>query len=797
MPIPSPPPKRRLAILRRLLRTLYEPPEPRTFPPFTAENLPPPRGRLEVIRDDNGVLHIYAEHAVDLYAALGFAQTADRFFFIDAIRHLGAGRLSAFIGNVPVPAQSMLARTKQVANVDRFVRPFGFEPQSRADYARLEPRAQALLDAFAGGVNAALRAMHGCYPPEYLIFGAVKPWHPADCLLAARTHAFVISLLPLDNELTFDAVRGVLGDDGARRLYPEAPWDAVPVTYAARGAVPEPEPPIAVPGGGSNNWAVSGARSASGAPLVANDPHVPLVPLPTFWHHVHVECPEYRVQGGMFPGCPVFGFAHNGASAWGMTTGYRDGFDLYRVHRLEKDPSRYRTVNGHGAITKRREELPSRLRGRVAIEWEACEHGIIFPGWRHHDGVPLAVRAVPSDLARWFEGQLDLIAAQTPEAFRAALGSINDGPFDFNYVYGHRDGAIGWELVGRLPRRRGDGLFVRDAHDPDAQWDGWVSFEEMPKQRDPERGFVASANSTTDPGQHAAAFSVTHCEPRYRNDRVEALLEAQPLHTVETFAALQRDVAFALAPALRDALIAAIGEVTDNPLAARALDCLRRWDGVSAADSGGALLFALLQRDLPERLFMPLLGDDVGPRYVHGRKAIPRSHRLLLDTSDPLRADLEQAAGRSIAALVREGFLAVVSGVAAAQGTDPSAWRWGTVQRVFLALPFGFLPRVGRRFVALEGPYPGDEYTLNLARPVPLRGKLYVVAGASSRFICDLARPEEAFFAHSSGPCGDAHSAFFANLTPAWHRGEYFRSALWKAEEVPDQVEHLVIAPHG
>ena len=751
------------------------------------------RGRFELIRDGNGTLHLYADEEPDLYAGLGFAQAADRFFQLDLIRHLGAGSLCTLFGNFRAPKRNQLLGGRRVADIDAFLRPLDFAAQSRADFTSLSARAATLLERFAEGVNAGLRAMRGCYPPEYLFAGTVEAWHPADCLLTARTCAFTVSLAGFDNELTFDAVRGALGDDTARRLYPEAPWEHVPTSYRAHGSVPEPDVPIHVAAGGSNNWAVAASRSVSGAPLVANDPHVPFL-LPTFWHHVHLDCPAYRVQGGVFPGCPVFGFGHNGALAWGCTTGFRDGYDLYRIHRLPEDGSRYRTVRGSGAITKQREVVAARFGRRAVLEWESCEHGVLYPGWRHHDGVELAVRAVPSDLAHYFEGYLALAAAQTVEEHRAALALVNDGPFDFNHVYGHRDGTIGWELFGRVPRRRYDGLFVRDAQDPDAEWDGWVPFEDMPKLLEPARGFVATANSNTDPEGCAIAFTTTHCEPRYRTARIESLLAAQSLHSIDTCAVLQRDLVAAHAPPIRDAMVQAIGTIAGNAVAAAALAQLRVWDGSFPSDSCGALLFAVLQHDLPQRLFTPLLGAQLGRRYANGRRAMPRLHRLLLDAADPLRADVEGAARRPVDELVRESFFAAVERIAVAQGFDPSRWRWGALQRIRLGTALSLLPIIGDRFVALEGEFPGDEYTVSPSRALPMRGKLYAAVGATSRFICDLAAPEEALFAHSAGPSDDPRSSFFANLSAPWHRFEYFRSALWQPSEVPDKVEHVAIS---
>ena len=165
----------------------------------------------------------------------------------------------------------------------------------------------------------------------------------------------------------------------------------------------------------------------------------------------------------------------------------------------------------------------------------------------------------------------------------------------------------------------------------------------------------------------------------------------------------------------------------------------------------------------------------------------------MLDPADPLRADLERAARERVDDLVRAAFAAVVARLEAAQGSDPARWRWGAVHRVWLGTPLGLVPGLGRPFVALEAEFPGDEYTVNPSRALPFRGRLYAFVGATTRFICDLSRPEEALWAHSSGPSADPRTTFFANLSGSWHRFRYFRSALWRADEVPDPVERLVV----
>ena len=160
-------------MLARTLGGLGSPAAGRTFPDLSAANLPPLRGRVRVLRDANGVSHVYTDDERDRYAVAGWLQGADRFFFLDVLRHLGAGRLCALIGNLKAPKGLDVGGGQRIADLDGFIRPLGFEAQSRTDATRLAPRFAGLLEAFSEGVNAALHAMRGCYPPEYLLVGAL------------------------------------------------------------------------------------------------------------------------------------------------------------------------------------------------------------------------------------------------------------------------------------------------------------------------------------------------------------------------------------------------------------------------------------------------------------------------------------------------------------------------------------------------------------------------------------------------------------------------------------------------
>lgn len=783
-----------MASILRVLTGFLQGPSPKTFPSLRPEHLPSMTGEVEIIRDARGIPHIYAADEQDLYAALGFLQAADRFTQLDILRHFGAGRLTELIGNPRMPTSSSFFPGKRLIDLDAFVRPLGFEPCSERDYETAPARARACLEAFAAGVNAALEAMRGIYPIDHILFGSVYPWRPWDCLIAARACALTVSLASLDVELAFDAVRAYLGDQAARDFYPEAPWDEAPELHA--GPVAEPELPIDTVGWGSNNWAVSKHRSASGAPLFANDPHVPLLPLPTFWYHVHLQCPRYRIQGGVLPGCPVFLFGHNGALAWGITTAYRDAWDLFRIHRLTHDRLLYKTSSGVGRITEHSERHTVRFGADVWLHWESCDHGILYPGWKHHDGVDLALRYVPSDAARFVHGYLRLAEATTVDQHRDALEEAHVGPFDFNHLYAHRDGTIAWEPYGQCVRRKKSGLFVRDAHDPEGGWDaGFLSFSESPKIRDPLWGYIATANSLTDPKQQRLTSSAVHVEPAFRQQRIERVLAGADRHTVQSFMALQADVTAEYAISARDVVCAAIATRYEHHPGVRgtAFRELRSWKGQFGPTEVGPTVWAFLVRELAHVCFVGLLGKDVGQRFLRTRRGIPRLYRLIVDPEDPLRPRVEQALRLSWEAILVAAFERTVQRLSAAWGSDPVKWTWGSVHRLRLGSLLAELPWVGRFFRVLDDGFPGDLYTVSPSVSFPVGRHLRAFIGATSRFICDLAHPDEAYFAHSSGPSADPTTTYHAGLTDPWRKFEYFRSALWQPHEIPDVAERLVI----
>ena len=249
---------------------------------------------------------------------------------------------------------------------------------------------------------------------------------------------------------------------------------------------------------------------------------------------------------------------------------------------------------------------------------------------------------------------------------------------------------------------------------------------------------------------------------------------------------------------LRDALVRMIETAGTLPAdMATKLGALADWDGRFDCDSLGAPLYVFTLHELGRHVWGALLGKEIAHRFLSTRRSTPRLQRVLLDDGDPLRGDIERAAGAPLASLVAAAFAKATRRLTRDRGPDLSAWTWGAVQRLRLSTLFGEVPIVGRYFTALDAAFSGDVYTVSPAISVPMGGGMRPLAGATSRFICDLAKPDEALFAHTSGPSGDPGSTYFGSLTQGWYRFEYFRSALWPAGAVPNVSERVVVEAKG
>ena len=673
---------------------------------------------VEVLRDGFGVPHVYADTVDDLFAAQGFVHAQDRFWEMDVRRHTTAGRLSELFGAGQV-------------DTDRVIRTMGWRRVAAEELALLSPESVRILRAYASGVNAYLRDRDtASIALEYAVLGLQRPgyrpepWTPVDSLAWLKAMAW-----DLRGNTTAEADRvaytETLSPAEVEQLWPPFPFDlrepiisgptasAAPARPAAAAVGDERArrlvsavadglaalPEVLGPAGdgiGSNSVVVAADRTATGRPLLANDPH--LAPgQPSIWHQMALHCRTvspacpYTVSGFSFSGLPGIVIGHNARIAWGLTNLGPDVADFV-LERVTDDAYEYEGRSVRMGV--RTETIRVAGGDDVTLRVRTTRHGPLLSDVL--DGLDdLADRApaaegVP-DLAvalRWtalepgatFDALPALNAAADWDDFRAAAASF-DVPSQ-NLVYADVDGTIGYQAPGRIPIRApgDDGRWPVPGWDGAHEWQGYVAFDDLPSVRNPAEGFVVTANQPVVADGGGPFLSRDHAYG-WRSQRLRDLVAGERDLTSADLQAMQVDAHNGLAPTLVPLLTAT--DVPADVVAAR--DLLADWNHQQTADSAAGAYFAAVWRHLLLRTF----GDDLPEETVidGGGRWMEVIRRLV---AAPDAAWWDDRGTRPVE--VRDDVLAAALADAHAEladrlGEDVTAWRWADLHTLTLRHP--------------------------------------------------------------------------------------------------------------
>lgn len=601
---------------------------------------------VTVRRDERGVPYIEAASEADLYFAQGYATASDRLWQMDVLRRAARGELAEIFGRV-------------VLEEDKKHRRYGFAGLAEKQIASLAPPLRAALEAYARGVSAFIASRdEQTLPVEFRILKyRPRAWTAADC-------AMVGALLAEDLSTTYrtDLMRAMLSDlppEKRAAILPEfSPLD-VPVVgsdrvksrpatqSASAGRVVQvsqdwlsvlsadaatEEASLARVGlhaegrAASNNWVVSGKRTASGKPLLANDPH--LAPTaPSIWYLVHLSAPGLRVAGVTLPGAPGVIIGHNERIAWGMTNLGPDVQDLYRETFDPANPRRYKTPSGWREAEVRREEIKVRKSPTdaatelVTLDVIVTRHGpvILEKGDERY-----ALRWTMLDPQAFsFPTVHHINRARNWDDFRAALKSY-PGPTQ-NFVYADVDGHIGYYGAGNIPiRKSGDGSVPYDGTTDAGEWTRFIPFDKLPHVYDPPSGMIVTANQRV-VGRDYPYFLTREWSEPYRAYRIKELLGGGPFDrfgppmrsgqnlTLDDFRAIQGDVySRPLSKFAREAVKTSLplAKSTNDSQWLKSLDLLMDWDGRAAGESAGAVMAAEMREAFRLRLLSAALGAD-------------------------------------------------------------------------------------------------------------------------------------------------------------------------------------------
>lgn len=721
-------------------------------------NLPGLKEPVEVIRDRWGIAHIYAKNQPDLFFAQGFVAAQDRLFQIDLWRRQGAGEMAEVFGPEYVAA-------------DRFARLMKYRGDMEAEWTSYSPDTKEIATSFTSGINACIDqiGVGEKLPIEFQILGfKPKKWKPADVL--GRMSGIYMSQ-NFRNEIMRAQLIAAVGIEKARWMAPVDPprdyisplnveelkaigksiladYEAATKAFSFTPSKTE-----------SNNWVVSGARSASGKPLLASDPHRAIA-LPSLRYLVHLNAPGWNVIGAGEPGLPGVAIGHNEHIAWGFTIIGVDQADFYVEETNPLIAHEYK-VNGKWVpMDRARETIAVKGEKDCTVDLHFTRHGPVLYRDANRNRAYALEWAGSDPGGAAYLGSLAVGRAKNQKEFLEALKSWHVP--GLNFVYADVEGNTGWIAAARIPiRPKHDGLLPVPG-DGGFEWNGYLKVPQYPQSFNPKSGWLATANHNIIPEGYTRQIGYEFAPP-YRFQRIQSVLESKEKWTLDDFRKLQHDEVSV--PAQTLARIFANTRFGDKVAQAYQKQFVE-WKGNLTADSTLGPLYALWWREIYETMLTPHLnkeqqkdfGSLVTPAIILNAFREPRHHwfgpNVFITPPEILRTTLGTAMNK-----LRELPM-------------PKQSRWGALHTATFRHPLSTLdPAIARAFNI--GPFErgGDVNTPNNTR---YNDKFEQIHGASYRHLIDLADWDKAIATSTPGQSGQPGSSHYSDLAPMWAKAEYF-----------------------
>jgi penicillin amidase len=775
---------------------------------------------VTILRDGRGVPHVFASNDHDLFVAYGYVMGQDRLFQMDLRRRRAVGRLAEVLGEAGVEAD-VLARTIDLPRL------------ADAEFGRLPVETRALFEAFADGVNAAIRAGGGRLAIEFDLLGyAPEAWTALDCVRCVASWRWQLTGRPwvisvpevakrlLDGPL-YDAFIAYQRERDDESIVPaggstarDVPLIPVPSAAGARAgsaaaagaaspagsAASTPRVPEAAGApsftdglGGSNNWVVAGARSKSGKPIVASDPHMPYEAQSSFYE-IHLSGGSFEVAGAGFIGYPALTFGRTRHLGWAITNNLCSQRDLY----FETDPD---------AVTASRDETIA-VRGRaepIQLTVQHTSHGPIIDGILPRTAAPtgpVALRWVGQLDCDWPSALLRLNRAQSiDEGMAAVRGWLSP---TFSMLLADDDGPSGhiaFTNTGTIPVRGRLERGFRVASDPENEWLGIVAPEGMPQTRDPQVGWLGSANNRPVMDAEFPHPLGGTWDEGIRHRRIGQLAEGLTPHDLSTFSQMHSDVHVLRADDQLETVVstlAAAGGLT--PDETHALDLLRAWDHNASVDSAAAAIWEIFWTRWVQAVsavrFAPESADFIS-NWMVGFSG----HMLRGDDVGWFVSEADRRA--TVLAAFREA-LGEMSG---ALGPDQSAWRWGALHHIGLRHPLGSVGDLGQLLDQPLPETPSDIAALNnrgaAGTRIPADDPAYIrnwesTSGAGYRLVADLGDPNgSAWTITLEGQSGNPVSPHRTDQQADFLAGRYHEIPLDRARVEAAATQRLVLTPDG
>jgi penicillin amidase len=645
------------------------------------------QGKVTVQYDENRIPHIFAENDHDLYYAQGYITAQDRLWQMDIQTRSASGRLSEVVG-------------EKALGVDRYHRRMGmvYGAENTLKAMMKDPVMRVVINAYTEGVNSYIHQLDKRnYPIEYkLLDYAPEEWKPINC-------AFLLKLMSETlaggtNELAMTNVLNKFGAKVTNELFPDYPMHESPIIPAGTKwdfkPLPIPAPPAAfkaqtmagiplkdkVEGIGSNNWAISGSKTASGYPILANDPHLNLT-FPSIWYQMQLSAPGVNVYGVSLPGAPCIVIGYNKKISWGVTNVDADILDWYQLKFKDENRNEYWYNKQWNKVTYRIEKIAVKGQPDIVDTVRYTRFGpVVYDNAKQagkRDNIPVgnALRWIAHDESNEFKTFYLLNRGSNYADYREALKYFS-APAQ-NFVFASADNDIAITPNGKLPLKyKEQGKFLMDGGDPANDWHGFIPFEQNPTVKNPPRGFVSSANqSSTDP---AYPYYINwQFAPYERGKRINDRLGAMQKATMDSMRILQTDTYSIRAQDILPTMLKYLdaSKLDENQLAA--LNILKKWDKFLAADSEGASIFTNWWSRFYEATWQDNFTDKNLPL---NRPSMDRTEELLLKDPNSVWFDNKKTAMKESAVdVLSRSFNLAVDDLIKDHG-KPGNWQWGEVK---------------------------------------------------------------------------------------------------------------------
>jgi len=731
---------------------------------------------VTVYRDSYAIPHIFAKNEEDLYLAVGYVMAQDRLWQMDLLRRVTTGRLAEIFG-------------EDLVETDLLMRSLRIPEKSRMVLDRTDESIIKAAEAFADGVNQFIESHQKKLPLEFSLLGYVpEKWaieHSANLIgYMAWDLAFA-----WESEALLYKIAQKLGTKSGKFkelipelsqqktvVYPKFKSDASKLNLGSNllSHAQKLEELGLIIFSGSNNWAVSGAKSITGKPLLANDMHLGLF-APGIWYQMHqVVEGKLNVSGVAVPGQPFIVGGHNDRIAWGMTNVMVDDIDFYREKINPENPDEYK-FNGHWRVLEVRKEKIKIKKGKgVEKELRFTHRGPIVSDFQAVKNQALSMRWIGNEFSNELRTVYLLNRAGNWDEFKDAVKTFN--AVSQNIVYADVDGNIGLYCSAGVPIRKGNGWAIVPGETDEYDWKGLVPFEELPHSFNPSCGYVASANNKTANDDYPYYISSWFDLP-YRMDRIREMLEEKEKLSIEDFCRMQADFESKLVEEMKGDFIAEIKKI-ENPtlLEQKSIELLESWDGGLVKNSPAPSLFEKFYKILFRNLVEDEMGKELYKEYAGNQILIDNFLENILrnknsEWCDDVRTkDIQETFGDR----VQKSFKETVASLQEELGNAPEKWEWGKIHTLVLKHPMGTVKILDLAFNINRGPFPvgGSFHTVcpyTRSSGVGFESDF----GASLRHVFSLANWDESQSVIPTGESGIPASQYYCDQTKLYVHNQY------------------------